>query len=362
MKVRIDTLKPYPFQAEVYGTHDCSPTAVAEMEELVASISQNGVLEPIITDEEGHIIAGTRRVEACKRLHIEEIDADVRTFTTEIQKILTFFSSNMYRTKTVEQKTREAIFLKTAYAKHAEEARKSQSNPEHVTVDENFRNMVSREALGKLVGMSGRTLAKSERVVTRIDELEAAGEKDKAQLLRDKLETNISGAEAAANGPIVDKVPLGDSREKKAPPKHKLEPEEIFVYDEATYWYWRDFRDLELKLRSTHARLAGKCNHAMDENFLGMVSSIEKLAEGLAGFKPPAKESDDDNSDGSDSDSEEERGEESPSHNDQDPEQDPADRDEGTDGDGSGSDSGSGTGDVLPGDADEGGESGQLDF
>lgn len=87
MKKKIKDLKPSDFALSIYdGT--ASP-------DLVQSIRDNGVLAPIWTTKDNVIIAGYRRVDACKQLGITEIDVEVKPFSESL-----VIESNRYRDKT----------------------------------------------------------------------------------------------------------------------------------------------------------------------------------------------------------------------------------------------------------------------
>jgi ParB family transcriptional regulator, chromosome partitioning protein len=50
---------------------------LGDIEGLAASIEDLGLLHPITVDEQGWLLAGARRLAACKRLGLEKIEAKV---------------------------------------------------------------------------------------------------------------------------------------------------------------------------------------------------------------------------------------------------------------------------------------------
>ena len=86
-----------PMENHPFGVRDDE-----EMEALVESIRQYGVLNPIIVRERRHfgdnyeIVSGHRRYEACKRLGKFDIPVIVRDLTDE-EAILTMVDSNLHR-------------------------------------------------------------------------------------------------------------------------------------------------------------------------------------------------------------------------------------------------------------------------
>lgn len=84
--------------------------------DLVHSISENGVLDPIWITSEGKIVSGHRRVNACKMLGIEEIPCEIKK-DSEILVI----EANRYRQKTWIEKLNEAEAVEKIYQDKAKE-------------------------------------------------------------------------------------------------------------------------------------------------------------------------------------------------------------------------------------------------
>ncbi len=95
LDVKISSLRP--FEGHPYKVQDN-----ADMEELVASIRENGVLTPIIARYkdnargEYEIISGHRRVAACKKLGLTEIPARV-AYMDRDEAIIALVDSNLHR-------------------------------------------------------------------------------------------------------------------------------------------------------------------------------------------------------------------------------------------------------------------------
>ena len=66
MKIKVSTLNHHPKNKEIYD--------LSSIEELMDSISQVGLLQPLIIDTNNQIISGNRRFESIKRLGWEEVD------------------------------------------------------------------------------------------------------------------------------------------------------------------------------------------------------------------------------------------------------------------------------------------------
>jgi len=102
-----EEIKPSPENDEIYGeiVHD------EHMDALIQSIRKRGLEEPILIDEDGNIISGHRRYDACdclgKRLIPCRVNRLVRRATCDNwHSVLTEY--NPQRVKTVSSLLREA--------------------------------------------------------------------------------------------------------------------------------------------------------------------------------------------------------------------------------------------------------------
>ncbi len=96
-------LKPNPFNVDIYGTEEVD-------EELLISIKEKGLLEPIVIKDDGTIISGHRRWLALKKLGI---DANCRTITfdNELDEKECLIEFNRQRKKTATQMMKESDTL-----------------------------------------------------------------------------------------------------------------------------------------------------------------------------------------------------------------------------------------------------------
>ena len=69
MKVKISSLKHHPKNKEIYN--------LSSIEELMESISEVGLLQPLIIDQ-NQVISGNRRFESIKRLGWKEVKVEVK--------------------------------------------------------------------------------------------------------------------------------------------------------------------------------------------------------------------------------------------------------------------------------------------
>ena len=88
MKVNISKLSHHPKNQEIYD--------LSSIEELMDSISEVGLLQPLIIDQQHQIISGNRRFESIKRLRWEEVEVHQR-FIEEGEEELLLIHYNKQR-------------------------------------------------------------------------------------------------------------------------------------------------------------------------------------------------------------------------------------------------------------------------
>jgi len=96
--MKINEIKPHPLNKDLYDLRD--------IDGLMASITDLGLLEPIIVSHKGYIISGHRRYEACKRLGLKEIETRVIDVNEEDEELL-LVEYNRQRIKTASTLLKE---------------------------------------------------------------------------------------------------------------------------------------------------------------------------------------------------------------------------------------------------------------
>ena len=108
MKVNISKLSHHPKNQEIYD--------LSSIEELMDSISEVGLLQPLIIDQHHQIISGNRRFESIKRLRWEEVEVHQR-FIEEGEEELLLIHYNKQRIKSFKELINEYIILDRYYRK-----------------------------------------------------------------------------------------------------------------------------------------------------------------------------------------------------------------------------------------------------
>jgi len=159
-------LKPNPFNVDIYGTEEVD-------EELLISIKEKGMLEPIVIKDDGTIISGHRRWLALKKLGI---DANCRTITfdNELDEKECLIEFNRQRKKTATQMMRESeeleeIVKAKAKLRQLEGGRKGnehRKNKIKAKCDENAKKIrtKSRTIIAEKIGMKTETYRKTKEI------------------------------------------------------------------------------------------------------------------------------------------------------------------------------------------------------
>ena len=69
MRVKVSSLKHHPNNKEIY--------TLSSIEELMESISEVGLLQPLIIDSRNQVISGNRRFESIRRLGWKEVEVNL---------------------------------------------------------------------------------------------------------------------------------------------------------------------------------------------------------------------------------------------------------------------------------------------
>lgn len=175
-------LHDHPLNSELYGD-DVS-------DEFVESVRENGILTPLHVTEDYVVVSGHRRKKTAIILGMSEVPYIILKgvkAAADIERLL--IVSNQHRIKTPEMIGREFKLLKPLIAARAKARSAS-----------NFR---SAAEAAKELGVSETTARNAEKVVDAIDEAAKSGDKERAEELRAKLNSEgvASASRAAASKP-----------------------------------------------------------------------------------------------------------------------------------------------------------------
>ena len=114
-------LRPHNLNVEIYGNESIDM-------DLVESIKNKGILEPLVIRDDNIILSGHRRWVAAKHLKLDRIPCRTITFDNDLDEKEAMIEFNRQREKTPEQRVREGKTLKVIYAERARLKQLSQLN------------------------------------------------------------------------------------------------------------------------------------------------------------------------------------------------------------------------------------------
>ena len=194
-KVKISTLIESKFSKDIYSSEPSK--------DLIESIKQNGIVTPIWIDKNNTIIAGHRRVNACKNLGIEEIEAEEKDYSDML-----VIESNRYREKTWNEKLKEAEELEKILKPKAKESQKRK--PNSVCKKSDKQNIDTKKEVAEKVGTSHDTLHKAQVIAEA-----------KPELLKD-VDDGKKTINSAYNEVVREKQKTSLKKNPITPPKGKF--------------------------------------------------------------------------------------------------------------------------------------------
>ena len=141
MKVNISKLSHHPKNQEIYD--------LSSIEELMESISEVGLLQPIVIDQYFQIISGNRRFESIKRLGWDEVEVIKREVKDGDEELL-LIHYNKQRIKSFKELINEYLILDRYY-------RKGQGRRTDLTSVKSNKGS-SRDMVSKELGISSSQL------------------------------------------------------------------------------------------------------------------------------------------------------------------------------------------------------------
>jgi len=141
MKVKVSSLTHHPKNKEIYD--------LSSIDELMESISEVGLLQPLTIDTRNQVISGNRRFESIKRLGWKEVEVIVREVQEEEEELL-LIHFNKQRIKSFKELINEYLTLDRIY-------RKGQGKRTDLTSVKSNRSS-SRDIISNEMGISSSQL------------------------------------------------------------------------------------------------------------------------------------------------------------------------------------------------------------
>jgi len=144
MKLKVSKLQHHPKNKEIYN--------LSSIEELMESISELGLLQPLVIDQHNQIISGNRRFESIKRLDWKEVEVEQR-FVKEGEEEVLLVHYNKQRIKTFREILNEYLVLKKYYEV-------GQGKRTDLTSVRTNKSLNGRDNVSEQIGISSSQLGK----------------------------------------------------------------------------------------------------------------------------------------------------------------------------------------------------------
>lgn len=108
MKIPLSQVQTHPLNETIYD--------LSNIDDLVVSIGEVGLLTPVVVNQQYQLISGHRRIEAVRRLGWDEVDVEVIETASEDEEKSLLVHFNKQRVKTSREIINEAETLRPLYA------------------------------------------------------------------------------------------------------------------------------------------------------------------------------------------------------------------------------------------------------
>lgn len=187
-KIKVSELKEHPQNAKIYGKSE-------NVSDLIDSILENGLREPLIINKNNYVLSGNRRLKACKWLvengHTEfsEVDCLIEDNQDETAELQSLIEHNTQRRKNWEQVGREALALIEIESKKAKERMMSgkKSDPAESVPQGDTRDIVAKKLQQANINVSGKIIDILKKAINTIDIKASEDKSIDVNLIRNEL-------------------------------------------------------------------------------------------------------------------------------------------------------------------------------
>ena len=144
MKIPLSQIHSHPLNETIYD--------LSNIDDLVVSIGEVGLLTPVVVNQQYQLISGHRRIEAVRRLGWDEVDVEVIETASEDEEKSLLVHYNKQRVKTSREIINEAETLRPLYK--VGQGKRSDLTSVHPNKSS------GRDALGEAVGIASSRLGK----------------------------------------------------------------------------------------------------------------------------------------------------------------------------------------------------------
>ena len=199
-RMPVAQLRVHEDNERIYGTKEKDA-------DLEKSIGKYGILDPLLITKDGRVISGHRRLRVATRLGISEVPVRVFESTDELEIKAALLEHNRHRIKTNVQLAAEAKLLMEIRKGFAARTNKDSGAKAKVANLPPAKKGKTRDAVGKDVGISARSVDKGVKVTGAIEMLRADGKEAEASKLEAALNKGFdTGHKAAVEMGVVPKA------------------------------------------------------------------------------------------------------------------------------------------------------------
>ena len=172
-----------------------------DMEALAESIKEHGLLHPIVVDSDYNLIAGCRRLLACERIGLTEIEAKVLEDISEKELRVLELEENIRR-KDLTELERSKNLVELAEIKERELKKKNEKQNCTDSVHLNNPNKIGDRKVAAEIGVPPQTLRDAKQHVKAVEEFPALANLPKYTATETAKE--LRKAPPEAQGKIID--------------------------------------------------------------------------------------------------------------------------------------------------------------
>lgn len=166
--------------------------------DLEKSLAKSGILDPLLITKDGRVISGHRRFRVATKLGIVEVPVRIFESEDELEIKTALLEHNRHRIKNKAQLAAEAKMIQQIEKELAGRRKKDSAGKAEVEKLPSGKKGKARDAVGKTLGISGRSVDKAVKVAGAIEMLKAAGKEAEANQLEAALEKGFDTGHKAA--------------------------------------------------------------------------------------------------------------------------------------------------------------------
>ena len=161
MKVSISNLSQHPLNEKIYS--------LSNIEDLVSSIRDKGLLQPIVINQNHQIISGHRRFVACKELGWSRVECEMVKTSGIDEETELLVHHNKQRTKLLRERLNEAKVLRPLLS--IGQGKRTDKSTSVLPNRGSSKRLSARDQVAIAIGMSPSQFAKAEFILKEDPEL-----------------------------------------------------------------------------------------------------------------------------------------------------------------------------------------------